>query len=262
MKQNADDQLHPESTDFCMLDYDCAYLPGKKTRMFYRYIREASSEYATAVIQRGWRRFGNYFFHPVCEGCDECKSLRIDVEAFRPSRSQKRVIRKNAETRILVQSPSLTPAHIALYNRYHEWKAQKDGWKHREINEREYYENFVEGAHDFGYEVLYIRDDYLVGVDLIDIVEDGISAIYFYHEPEYAHLSLGTYSLLYQIELARKLEKKWIYLGYWVEGCKAFAYKTRFPPQEILDGFPTVEIEPEWRSFGKNEEPNNRVTEE
>ena len=259
MKQHNDDRLHPESTDFCMLDYDCAYLPGRKTRMYYRYIREAEPEFVTAVIRRGWRRFGNYFFHPICQGCDACKSLRIDVEAFRPTRSQKKAIKRNRETRILVQPPSLTPGHIELYNRYHAWKAEKDGWRHRDISEREYYENFVEGAHEFGYEILYIRDNRLVGVDLIDVVEDGISAIYFYHDPNYARLSLGTYSLLYQISLARQLGKRWIYLGYWVDGCQAFAYKTKFQPEELLDGFPGVEEEPEWKPFAKAELSNGEL---
>jgi len=85
------------------------------------------------------------------------------------------------------------------------------------------------------------------------VVEDGISAIYFFHDPDYARLSLGTYSLLYQIGLTRQLGKRWIYLGYWVDGCRAFAYKTRFQPEEILDGFPPVEMEPEWKPFAKAE---------
>ncbi|HIP46328.1 MAG TPA: arginyltransferase, partial [Campylobacterales bacterium] len=94
---------------------------------------------------------------------------------------------------------------------------------------------------------LYIVDDKLVGVDLIDVLEDGISSIYFFYDPDYSNLSLGTFSLLYQIKLAKILELEWIYLGYWVEGCKAFAYKPNFKPQQILDGFPDVEAEAPWK---------------
>jgi len=249
MKEKDNEILHPKSTDFCTLDHECAYLPGRKTRMYYRHVREADPEFVTEVIRRGWRRFGNYFFHPICDGCQACKSLRIDVASFLPSRSQRRVVKKNRDTEILVQSPSLTPDHINLYNRYHTWKAEKDGWKHRDITQREYYENFVEGSHEFGYEVLYIRHGKLVGVDPIDIVKDGISAIYFYYDPDESALSLGTYSLLYQIELASRLNLEWIYLGYWVDGCRAFAYKTAFVPNEILDGFPAMETAPEWHPF-------------
>jgi arginine-tRNA-protein transferase len=240
--------LNPQSTDFCMLEYDCAYLPSKKVRMHYRYIKEASLLFTTSVIQRGWRRFGNYFFYPICKDCNGCKNLRIDVRHFTPSRSQKRTVKRNRDTQIVIQKPTLTSHHIRLYNLYHEWKPERDGWKHREINQREYYENFVEGAHDFGKEVLYIRDNRLIGIDLIDIVADGISAVYFFHDPAYARFSPGIYSLLYQIELARSLGLDYIYLGYWVEGCRAFAYKQRFQPYEILEGFPHLDEKPLWKS--------------
>jgi len=239
--------LYPSSRDFSMLDYECAYIPHNKVRMNYKYVPRASMAYATAVIQRGWRRFGKYYFHPVCEGCNECKSLRIEVNAFKASRSQRKALKRNVNTRIIVQKPTLTQMHIDLYDKYHNFKSDKDGWKQKSISQQEYHENFVDGAHDFGKEVLYIVDDKLVGVDLIDVLEDGISSIYFFYDPDYSDLSLGTFSLLYQIKLAKILELEWIYLGYWVEGCKAFAYKPNFKPQQILDGFPDVEAEAPWK---------------
>ncbi|MCH9812973.1 MAG: arginyltransferase [Epsilonproteobacteria bacterium] len=229
-----------------MLDYECAYIPENKVRMNYKYVRHATPEFNSAVIKRGWRRFGCYYFHPICEGCNECKSLRIHVNDFKLSKSQKKSKSRNKETRIIVQKPTLSYMHLDLYNKYHDFKSDKDGWKQKDITTREYIENFVEGAGEFGKEVLYIRDEKLIGVDLIDVLEDGISSIYFFYDPDYARLSLGTYSLLYQIELAKLLELEWIYLGYWVEGCKAFAYKTNFTPQQLLDGFPKIEEEPLW----------------
>jgi arginyl-tRNA--protein-N-Asp/Glu arginylyltransferase len=249
------DLLNPPSTDFSMLDYECAYLPNRTVRMSYKYVDNASKTFTTAVIDRGWRRFGKYFFHPICNGCNECKSIRIDVNAFTPTKSQRKAIKRNKDTRIIVQKPTMTQLHLDLYNKYHAFKHQKDGWTHRNISQREYYENFVDGAHDFGKEVLYMDGDKLIGVDLIDILDDGISSIYFYYDPDYPNLSLGTYSLLYQIELAKVLELPWIYLGYWVDGCKAFAYKPKFQPQEILDGFPHVSEEPQWEKWEFKELP-------
>ncbi len=234
------------SVDFCTLDYECAYLQDKKTRMFYRYIPNATKELASALIKRGWRRFGNSYFHPICKGCNECKNIRIDAYDFKLSRSQKRAIKKNRDTKIYMGTPSLTFEHIDLYNKYHKFKAQKSGWKYQEIDLQTYYEEFVVGAHDFGKEVLYFADDKLIGVDLIDILDDGISSIYFYYDPDYEKLSLGIYSLLMQIDLAKRLGLRWIYLGYWVDGCASFAYKTRFKPYQILEGFPPVEEEPSW----------------
>jgi arginine-tRNA-protein transferase len=239
--------LYPSSRDFSMLDYECAYIPNNKVRMLYKYVPRATSAYCTAVIQRGWRRFGKYYFHPTCEGCNECKSLRIEVDAFKPSRSQKKAQKRNVNTRIIVQKPTMTQMHIDLYTKYHSFKSAKDGWSQKSITHQEYHENFVEGAHEFGKEVLYIVDDKLVGVDLIDVLDDGISSIYFFYDPDYDRLSLGTFSLLYQIKLAKILDLEWIYLGYWVEGCKAFAYKANFKPQQILDGFPSIEEDVPWK---------------
>ncbi len=241
--------LNPDSKDFCMLDYECAYIKGNYVRMNYKYVKKATKEFNSAVIKRGWRRFGNYYFHPICDGCNECKSLRINVNEFKLTRSQKKAKNRNRDTKIIVQKPTISSLHLALYNKYHNFKSQKDGWRQKSISSRDYMENFVEGAGDFGKEVLYIKDEKLIGVDLIDIMDDGISSIYFFYDPDFARLSLGTYSLIYQIELAKILELEWIYLGYWVDGCKAFAYKPNFKPQQILDGFPDINIKPTWEEF-------------
>ncbi len=239
--------LITESIDFCTLDSKCAYLPDRKSRFFYRYIPNATKKLCSELIKRGYRRFGNSYFHPICNGCNECKNLRIDVENFKLSRSQKKALKRNKETQVYISKPSLTTEHIELYNRYHKFKAQKSGWKYYEIDYETYYTEFVVGAHDFGKEVLYFHDGKLVGVDLIDILEDGISSIYFYYDPDFERLSLGIYSLLIQIELAKKYGLKWIYLGYWVDGCASFAYKTNFKPYQILEGFPKLSEEPKWR---------------
>ena len=235
-----------------MLDYECAYIPGNKVRMNYKYVKDPTAEFNSAVIQRGWRRFGKYYFHPICNGCNECKSLRIEVESFTLTKSQKKAQNRNKDTKIIIQKPSISQMHLDLYNKYHNFKTQKDGWRQKNISSRDYIENFVDGAGEFGKEVLYIRDNKLIGVDLIDVLEDGISSIYFFYDPDYSRLSLGTYSLLYQIELAKILDLKWIYIGYWVDGCKAFDYKTNFKPIQVLEGFPEVEIDPLWMdSFDK-----------
>jgi arginine-tRNA-protein transferase len=215
-------------------------------RLYYRYIPKATKELASKLIQRGWRRFGHSYFHPICHGCNECKSLRIDVANFKPTRSQRRAIKKNRQTRILIQKPSLKLKYVELFDRFHRFKAQKSGWDYWKIDLETYYNEFVVGAQDFGKEVLYFHEDRLIGVDLIDILEDGISSIYFFYDPDYQHLSLGIYSLLVQIDLAAQLGLPWIYLGYWVDGCPSFAYKLQFRPYQLLDGFPPVDEEPFW----------------
>ena len=242
-------KLNPPSTDFCTLDYDCAYLDGKSVRMNYRYVFHSNTNFNTTVVQRGWRRFGKYYFYPICQGCNECKSLRVAIKGFKPSKSQRKAINRNKETKLVVQKPTVTPQHLDLYNKYHAWKRDKDAWKGGKITPKEYLENFAEGPHNFGKEILYFIDSKLVGVDLIDIVDDGISSIYFFYDPDYARYSLGTYSLLKQIDIAKELGLNWIYLGYWVDGCKAFEYKTNFTPLQMLDGFPEFNEEPQWVDY-------------
>lgn len=232
-----------------MNDNNCAYIPGKRMRMHSKKVEDVSKTFATAVAQRGWRRFGRNFVYPACVDCTECKSMRIDVANYKYSKSQRKTINKNEETKIVIQEPGITQERIDLYNKYHFYKAQRDGWKHKDISMQEYYENFVDGAYDFGKELLYFIDDKLVGVDLIDILDDGISSIYCYYDPDYPKLSLGTYSLLYEIKLAEMLGLEWVYLGYWIEGYKAFEYKEKFQPLEILEGYPLISEKPDWKPW-------------
>jgi arginine-tRNA-protein transferase len=89
-------------------------------------------------------------------------------------------------------------------------------------------------------------DDKLIGVDLIDILEDGISSIYFYYDPDYTQYSLGKLSLYYQIMLAKQNQKKWIYLGYYVKDCPSLSYKSHYKPYITLSGRPEMYEEPKW----------------
>ncbi|MDQ7085550.1 MAG: arginyltransferase [Sulfurovum sp.] len=247
--KNNPDPLIPKSIDFSVDDHPCSYLPHKRMRMNYKQVEVVSKTFATAVAQRGWRRFGKNFIYPVCFGCTECKSMRINVAKYKYSKSQRKTINRNEDTRIVIQEPSITKEYLELYNKYHSYKAKRDGWHHQDIGIQEYYENYVGGAHDFGKELLYYIDDKLVCVDLIDILDDGVNSIYCYYDPDYPRFSLGTYSLLYEIKLAENLGLDWVYLGYWIDGFKAFEYKQNFQPMEILEGYPRVFEKPEWKPW-------------
>ena len=234
-------------------DAPCSYIPNKRVQMNHRVVDVISSNFTTKVTERGWRRFGRSFVFPQCEGCNECKSLRIDVNNYKFSKSQQKTINRNDNTEISVNQPWVSDEHIALYNKYHQYKAKRDGWKHTDISRTEYFETFVEGAHEFGKELRYYIDGKLVCIDLIDILDDGISAIYCYYDPDYPRYSLGTYSLLYQIEVAEALGLDWVYLGYWVDGYKSFEYKKNFQPLQILEGFPLMFEKPEWKPWTTND---------
>ena len=127
----------------------------------YKYMENCSSEEQLKMLERGWRRFGNMHFVPECKECNECKTIRIDIEKFQFSKSQKRVLNKNKNTEVYVQKPTVTYEHIDLFNKYHEFMTEKKNWNENIIDVQEYNNSYVNGAHNYGKEILYFRDDKL-----------------------------------------------------------------------------------------------------
>lgn len=219
---------------FCTLEDKCPYLEDKKTRAEYKYIDNCSKEINQELIYRGWRRFGKYFSRPICKDCQECLSLRILVNEYRFSKSERRIFNKNKKTQVYIRKPELSDEHLFLYDKYHRFMEEKKAWKRYDLNYRQYYNLYIEGAFDFGYELVFYIDSKLVCVDLIDILEDGISSIYCFYDPEFSFLSLGKLSLLTEIKLAQSKKLNYIYLGYFVKKCQSLAYKSDYTPNEIL----------------------------
>lgn len=234
----------PGST-FVTRDKPCPYLQARLTTTLYRFDGVDSPTYEK-LIERGWRRFGRLFFMPQCDGCDRCISLRIDTERFIFSRSFKRVLKQAAGIRLEIRRPAISETHLTLYNRYHEARQDTRGWQFERTGGAEYYQAFVEGARDYGYEFAYYLGDRLVAVALVDLLPNALSAVYCYYDPDQAHLSLGTYSILRQILLARERGVRYLYLGYWVPENPSLAYKSRFRPFEILLGRPALHEKSEW----------------
>lgn len=224
----------------------CSYLADRNQTTHYKVIEECSAAHCQELIERGYRRFGKMFFRPLCSSCDECKSIKIDVENFEFSSSQRRVIKKAAKIKSYIQRPSISKPHLELFEKYHLFMKEKKGWDHTPSTAQGYYSSFVDGHNDFGYEVLYYLDEKLIGVDLIDVLEDGVSSIYFYYDPDYEQYSLGKLSLYNQIMFANKSQKKWIYLGYYVKDCPSLSYKSHYKPYITLDGKPDINEEPKW----------------
>ena len=216
------------------LNDKCSYIQDKEQTTHYKVIENCSTQNCQDLIERGFRRFGKMYFRPICEDCTECQSIKIDVENFTFSSSQKRIIKKAQHIKSYVQVPTLSQAHLDLFEKYHLHMKDKKEWTYNETTAEHYYQSFVTGHNEFGYEVLYFDEDRLIGVDLIDILEDGISSIYFYYDPDYNKYSLGKLSLYNQIKFAARSNKKWIYLGYYVEDCPSLSYKSEYKPYITL----------------------------
>lgn len=215
--------------------------------MHYRFIEDCDVETYQAMLARGWRRFGQVFFRPICAACHECRSLRVDVEAFAPNRSMRRTLQQNRDLEIILQPPSLTGAHLGLYERYHADMAVRRGWREKDESPLDYYMTFIEGHQDFGRELLFLLGDRLVCVALVDVLPRAISAVYCFYDPQLRSRSLGVQSVLTEIELARERSLPYVYLGYWVADNVSMRYKARYRPHELLEGRPGFEEEPKWR---------------
>ncbi|HKB01718.1 MAG TPA: arginyltransferase [Gemmataceae bacterium] len=212
----------------------CGYLPGRQWSLQYLFVAQASAEDYQAYLLRGWRRFGRALFHPVCKTCRECRSLRVPVAAFRPDRSQRRARKANADVRLEIGQPSVTREKLQLYDRFHEHQTDDKGWPvHDPKDPAEYAGSFAENPFPTE-EWCYYLGDRLIGVGYVDVVPVGLSAIYFFYDPDERHRSLGTFNVLKVIESTAARGLPHLYLGYFVAGCRSLEYKARFRPNEIL----------------------------
>lgn len=227
----------------------CSYFEDRLSDTRYRIQHDCSTFTAYSLLERGWRRFGKMSFVPECIECNDCVSMRIDVENFEFSKSDKRVFNKNKDTKIYIQEPSVSLEHLDLYNRYHEHMHGKKSWKFNEISAEDYYSSYVDGAKEYGREILYMRGDKLVAVALCDFFEEGISSVYCFYDHDYEKLSLGRFSILAQIQIAQNHNIPYIYLGYWIKDHYSMGYKEKYQPFEYLVNRPKLDEEPIWSKY-------------
>ncbi|WP_437191828.1 arginyltransferase [Planctomicrobium sp. SH527] len=225
----------------------CSYLPDEAASLEYRGYQSLAPAELEEFISRGWRRFGAHLFRPACQSCVQCVPVRIDVNAFQPSKSQRRVLRRNEHVRVELTDATLSRDHIELYNTWHLDMTQRRDWPDNQTTPQDYGQNFLAGDFQSACELRYFDGDKLIGIGLIDLLPTSISSIYFYHAPEWRPAGPGTFSLLCEIDLARQLGLHYVYLGYWIANCPSMAYKNRFHPHEILPGRPGEGISPLWQ---------------
>ncbi len=214
----------------------CGYLPEQKWQLRYDIVGELTAAEYLQRMKDGWRRFGFSLFRPECPSCRACQVIRVPVDRFRMNSSQKRAKQRNAsEIRIEIGPPIVTGEKLQLYDRYHAYQAEAKGWPERDPETPgEYVESFVSNPIPTE-EWCYYLGETLVAVGYVDVVPEGLSAIYFYYEPELRDRSLGTYNVISIIEsvMVRKLPH--LYLGYYVEDCRSLTYKGNFRPNELRD---------------------------
>ncbi|MFN7913934.1 MAG: arginyltransferase [Vicinamibacterales bacterium] len=229
--------------------HECPYLPDQVAALDVRLMVDVTPDELGDLLTLGWRRFGPAYFRPACPTCRACLSVRIVVQDFAASRSQRRA--RNAAARLTrsIGVPVVDDERLALYARWHAQRERQRGWSENRLDAERYSFDFA-FPHPSVREVAYrdpTLDNRLVGVGLVDVVPDALSAIYFFWDPEHAPASLGVAHIVGLIDDARQLGYAHVYLGYRVDACPSLAYKARYQPQEILDGSPTGLTPPVWR---------------
>lgn len=209
---------------------DCIYRPGQVARCPARVpTAPLSPEQLDLLLEEGDQRVGGTVFRTECPFCTACEPVRIDIHAFEPSRTQRRVMRRNEDLMVELGPPTLTRRRVALWNRHR--RARGLLTDHSRKDPVGYQEWLVDSCAPTT-EVRYLLGDKLIAVSLLDLGVTSANSAYHFFDPAHSDRSLGVYSVLREIEECRGRGMRWYYLGLWVEDCAALRYKSGYHPHE------------------------------
>ncbi|MEM1129827.1 MAG: arginyltransferase [Pseudomonadota bacterium] len=216
----------------------CPYLDGRMERKLFTALQgEFAETLNDALSKQGFRRSQNVLYRPSCAECNACLSARIRVADFQPSTSQKRTIKRNRDLSRRATAPWATEDQFSLFRQYLDSRHADGGMADMDIFE---FAAMVEESPIKSRVVEYnapspngrARGE-LAAVCLTDVLDDGLSMVYSFYDPDAARRSLGTYVILDHVEIAREAELPYVYLGYWVPGSPKMGYKANFGALEI-----------------------------
>ncbi|MFC1833416.1 arginyltransferase [Thermodesulfobacteriota bacterium] len=219
------------SLDFLVTgeSHSCPYMPGRIAREEVFRDSTFPPELYHDFMNCGFRRAGFIFYRPLCRGCADCMPLRIPARQFKPSKSQRRVMRKNQDVSVKARKPRFTPEKAKIYAGYIEVQHDSTSPSSPEDLKRFLYSSPVDTI-EFEY---YVKDR-LAGVGIVDRCSRSLSSVYMYYDPEFSNRSLGTYSAIREIQFCRDRSIPYYHMGFWIPGCPSMSYKSRFRPHEIL----------------------------
>ncbi len=212
--------------------YPCSYLPNRMaTTIFVAPLVSKTALLYNRFSQHGFRRSGNDIYSPHCEDCQACLAIRLPVKHFTPRRSQRRVWRKNEDLKVSPVAPLFEPEHFKLYSRYLAARHEDGGMTNPTPGD---YLGFLTSSWSKTVFYEFRLKKQLVAIAVVDSVENGISAVYTFFDPDYSDRSLGVYAILWEIEEAKRSNLEWLYLGYWIDECQKMSYKIEYQPLEYF----------------------------
>ena len=219
-------------------EHACSYLPGRDAvTVFADPAHPKTTALYGALARHGFRRSGRHLYVPRCPHCSACVPVRLPVRDFRPRRRHRRVRRMNEDLSVRALAPGFRQAHFDMYCRYQQARHRGGGMDHAS---REQYLDFL--VSDWCETVFFefSLDDRPLAVAVVDVLPDALSAVYTFFEPSAAARAPGVNAVLFQVDEAVRRGLRWLYLGYWVGGCRKMDYKREYLPQERL-------VDGEWR---------------
>jgi arginyl-tRNA--protein-N-Asp/Glu arginylyltransferase len=219
----------------------CPYLSGRMERKLFTALQgDGAEKLNNALSKQGFRRSQNVLYRPSCADCSACLSARIRVADFAPSKSQKRVAKKNSNLMRTASSPWATESQYALFRDYLDSRHATGGMADMDlfefaamVEETPIRTRLIEYREDQPAAIADANDG-LRAVCLTDVLDDGLSMVYSFFAPDLMKNSLGTFLILDHVQIARELDLPYVYLGYWVPGSDKMGYKANFKGVEIF----------------------------
>lgn len=213
----------PTYTDF----FPCSYLKDQKARFIAAYATQEEKTVCEQLSMRGFRRSGKIMYFPACGECRQCVPVRIDVNRFKPNRTQRKLFAKQSRYQVQMVPLVFQQEHFDLYTKY--LAARHPASEMTQDSREQYADYMLETPLDSAlHEFRDAKTRQLKIVSLIDRLPLGLSAVYTFYDPDNAKESLGTFAILWQIDCAKRLNLPYVYLGFYIAACKAMSYKNTF----------------------------------